>query len=193
MPSFALSPASGSSGGTYTVTATGTGTAWDASVTFSVSGGAGSPAISGLDVTGIAGQVAVFTLFVGTAAATLTISDSEDADTATFAVATPAVATGVAKSKILTRQQLNLQLVGALSTFLSSTTWSVSGGNATIVSQRYVSPSQFYLHVFTGTAAGTLTFTNTTDDSTFTVIVNKAVRRRKWGAAGPLSPGRGSA
>ena len=85
--SFAISPTSGNTGTTPTITATGTNTLWThetASTLFTLSGGTGA-SISLTSVT--SDTAATFTLTVGSAPGTLTITDAPTGDTASLTAA----------------------------------------------------------------------------------------------------------
>ena len=89
--SFTISPTNSNIGTAPLVTATGTNTVWTletASTLFSVSGGTGA-SISSISVT--SNTAATFTLTVGSAAGTLTITDAPTGDIANFTTTTPSL------------------------------------------------------------------------------------------------------
>jgi hypothetical protein len=180
--SFTLSPTTGHSGGVLSITATGTSTSWTSGAigtAFGVSGGSGA-SITGTSVNAGA-QTATFSLNVGSVAGTLTITDTTDAATATVTVSTPSVTKALPPKIARDRDQLGVTVTGTSTNWSTATRFSCSGGTSSVLSQRIISATQAYLVINTGHGATTLTITNSTDDSSFTISVAKSYKHRRGG------------
>jgi hypothetical protein len=184
-PSFVVSPTTGYSGGSLSITATGTSTAWTSGTTFNVAGGSGAT-ITGTSVNAGA-QTATFTLAAGTVAGTLTIGDSTDAATATVTISTPSFTVKLPPVNATTRRQMFLVLSGTHTNWTTATRWTCSGGTSSVLQQWYGGAGLYSLVINTGHGATTLTLSNSTDDSTATVtIVNAHKHRRGSASDGPV-------
>ena len=178
MASFTLGTSSANPGTTLQIKATGSSTSWLQNTNFQFTGGTGAT-LTTQSVDAV-NQIAWLSLYTGTASGTLTIFENVDGPSvnAAFTVnASPSFTLSCSSAPV--NQTVTITATGLAENWTGGTTISLSGGTgASIVSGYTVNntavPQTIVFTLKTGTAAGTLTITESTNSTTaaFTVTTS---------------------
>jgi hypothetical protein len=170
-PSFSASPVTipANHSGHITVTLTGSGTSWNGSTSFTISGVTGASLVSSTNNSATSQTLVITT---GSGTGTLTISDTTDSISTTVAVNAATISCTPSSGNVLTAPSLTCTGTSTLwSSETASTLLSVSGGSgASLATPTVSSNTALTVTLTVGSATGTLTTTDnsTTATTTFT-------------------------